>query len=295
VFAFGATGHLSCVDLATGKRLWENDLKNEPTVVIPEWGFSSSPLIVGNLVIVCAGGKAGNSLIGYHMDTGAREWTAGSDSAEYGSPQLADLAGRPQILNFSKSGIFAYAPEDGRTIWSFPWPVQPRKVAQPLVLGSRRIVISSGYGVGSKLLEISPSGERHLSADLIWESNRLKAKFANFVHFDDYIYGLDDGILTCIDVADGKRMWKRGRYGHGQLILVDDKLLISTEKGEIVLVEANPSAFAELCRSRAVDGKTWNTPALAGQYLFVRNSREAACYRLPLKSEETVSLKVTTN
>ena len=98
----------------------------------------------------------------------------------------------------------------------------------------------------------------------------------------EFIYGLDDGILACIDLKEGKRQWKRGRYGHGQMILVGDLLLITTEKGDVVLVEANPREHKEIAHFSAIQGKTWNNPALAGPYLLVRNNREAACYELPL-------------
>ncbi len=114
------------------------------------------------------------------------------------------------------------------------------------------------------------------------ENTRLKSKFANLIHFNGYIYGLDNGIMVCIDPADGSLRWKRGRYGHGQMILVDELLLLLSEKGELVLIRPNPDSLQELSRLPVLEGKTWNPPALAGQLLLVRNDRWAACYRLPL-------------
>ena len=292
VYTLGATGHLNSLDLTTGERIWHKELTDEPTVAIPPWGFCGSPLVVDSLVVVCAGGQTDNSMIAYHKDSGERLWAAGSDSAEYSSPQLARLRNTPQILIFSRLGIFSHKPQTGQILWNFSWPLETRNVAQPLVLDDKRIVVSSGYGVGSKLVQIGLTPDGRFSTDLIWESIRLKAKFASFVGHNGYIYGLDDGILTCIDVMEGNRMWKRGRYGHGQLILVSNKLLVSTEKGEVVLVEANHEEFIELCRFQAIEGKTWNTPALAGPHLLVRNSREAACYELPIEAENDVSLNM---
>ena len=110
----------------------------------------------------------------------------------------------------------------------------------------------------------------------------MKAKFSNVIAAGEFIYGLDDGILACIDLQEGERQWKSGRYGHGQMILVDNLLLITTEKGDVVLVEPNPEEHKELARFSAIKGKTWNNPALAGPHLLVRNNQEAACYELPV-------------
>lgn len=117
---------------------------------------------------------------------------------------------------------------------------------------------------------------------MAWESPRLKSKFANMVFHGGHVYGLDDGVLTCLDPAGGERRWKGGRYGHGQLLLVAGLLVVQTEDGEIVLVDPSPDAHRELTRFAVLDGKTWNPPALAGRLLIVRNDREAAAYELPI-------------
>ena len=156
-------------------------------------------------------------------------------------------------------------------------------VAQPIPLPDDRIFVSTGYGIGSELVQIAKNSQDEFTAERIWKSPRLKAKFANMVHKDGYIYGLDDGVLVCLDPTDGQRKWKRGRYGHGQLILVDDLLLIQTESGDVVLVDASPDEHNERARFPALSNHTWNAPTLAAPYLLVRNDREAACYELALK------------
>ncbi len=135
--------------------------------------------------------------------------------------------------------------------------------------------------MGSRLLRIVPDGEA-FTVEEIWSSPRLKSKFGPMVLYDGAVFGLDDGVLVALDPVTGERLWKRGRYGHGQFVLVGDLLLIQAENGEIVLVEANPTEHRELARFAALDGKTWNPPALSGSLLLVRNNREAACYRLPV-------------
>jgi len=142
--------------------------------------------------------------------------------------------------------------------------------------------VSAGYGVGSKLFRISRV-EGTWRSELVWETPRLKAKFTNMVAHRGLVYGLDDGVLVCLDPETGKRRWKRGRYGHGQLLLVGDLLLVQAEAGEVVLLEPDPERLIELGRFTAIEGKVWNAPALAGSWLLVRNDREAAAFELPLE------------
>jgi outer membrane protein assembly factor BamB len=153
-------------------------------------------------------------------------------------------------------------------------------VAQPLVLPGDRVLLSAGYGVGSKLLHVTREAEA-LRATLVWESLRMKAKFTNLVVHEGFVYGLDEGVLVCLDLSNGERRWKSGRYGHGQVILAGDLLLVQTEEGDVVLVEPRPDSHRELARLSVFSQKTWNPPALAGRFLLLRNDAEAACYELP--------------
>ncbi len=282
VYTLGATGLLNCLDFATGKSIWSTDIIRDNKSKVPDWGVSGSPLVINDSVIVSAGGMEGKSLVAYHKLTGKISWSGGNDSAGYSSPQLRTLAGAPQILIFNYKSVVSHDPNTGAVLWRYPWP-SAESVAQPVQLPNDYLLVSSGYGIGSKLLRIQRDVDRKLGANLVWESRGLKAKFTNVVYKDDYIYGLDDGILVCLNISDGKRAWKRGRYGHGQIILVDDLLLIQAESGDVVLLEANPTSHVELGRFSALMGRTWNNPTFAAPYLLVRNDREAACYELPLE------------
>jgi outer membrane protein assembly factor BamB len=146
------------------------------------------------------------------------------------------------------------------------------------------VLISTGYGIGSELLQISREKERWKAAR-VWKSIRMKSKFANLFHIDGFVYGLDDGALACIDVANGELKWKGERYGHGQMILVGGLILLMAERGELVLIEPDPGEQRELARFKVFNAKTWNPPALAGDRLVVRNDREAASFRLPVVQE----------
>ena len=282
VYATSAAGTLSSLDLRTGELIWSHDFVEETQARLPEWGHSGSPLIVGDLVVINAGGP-GASLVAYARDGGETRWAEGSDPAGYASPMLTRRAGVDQIVNFSAVSVVGHSPLDGRVLWRHEWsPGQPN-VAQPLPLGATDLLVSAGYGVGAQRLRLQRTGEDEeaLTVEQLWDNNTLKAKFSNYLEIDGLVYGLDEGIMTCIDPADGERRWKGGRYGHGQLLRVGDLLLVQGERGEVFLVDPDPNELRELASFEALPRKAWNTPALAGNLYLVRNHQEAAAFQLP--------------
>ncbi|MDP3069393.1 MAG: PQQ-like beta-propeller repeat protein [Opitutaceae bacterium] len=284
VFTLGSTGRLNALDLATGRVLWTRDLIADTGATMPEWGYAGSPLVLDDRVIVSAGGKADQSLLALRAATGERIWASGTAAAGYGSPFVATLAGRRQILAYNHRRITAHDAADGAVLWEYPWGRGYPHVAVPVIAGDNRVVFSAGYGVGSELLEIKAAPGGGLAAERVWQSLKLKAKLANPVARDGFIYGLDDGMLTCLDLRDGAQKWKEGRHGHGQSLLVDDLFLLMAEDGELLLLKPTPEGPGELRRHRVFSSKTWNPLALAGDLLVVRNDLEAVCLRLPLAS-----------
>jgi outer membrane protein assembly factor BamB len=282
VYALGSTGVLNCLELETGKLLWSKDILQDNQAKVNEWGMSSSPLIVDDLVVVSAGGRNNRSLVAYRAGTGDFVWGAGTDGAGYSSPCLVTLVGTAQILIFNAGGVFAHDPTTGTNLWHYHWQGGHPHISMPIVVPKDRLLVSSGYGVGSELLQVEKDSAGAFRATRIWKSTRLKAKFANLIYRGGFIYGLDDGVMVCLDASSGERKWKDGRYGHGQEILVRDVLLVSAESGEVILLDPNPQEARELARFSALPGKTWNPPAVAGAYLVVRNEKAAACYRLPV-------------
>ncbi len=254
--------------------------------------MSGSPLVVQDRVIVTPGGEPGRAIMAFACRDGGLAWSSGDDPAAYASPALVRLAGETQLLSFNGAGLRGSALTDGRPLWLFPWITQGERqrvnVAQPIVVTRTEtsapqegfVLVSSGYEMGTALLRVSVDQGNWQVAE-VWHSRALKSKMSNFVVRDGYIYGFDSGILTCLDLRDGQRMWKRGRYGHGQLLLVNDLLLIQAETGEVVLVAATPEEHREMASLTALSGKTWNHAALAGNILVVRSDREAAAYELP--------------
>ncbi len=282
VFTLGATGLLNCLELASGRLVWQRSITGDAGARMPEWGFAGSPLFLDGLVIVSAGGQPDKSLLAYRADSGQLRWAAGSAPVGYSSPFVAELAGVRQILVFNSRRITAHDPASGTVLWEYPWGVGQPHVAVPVVVGTSRVVFSSGYGVGAELLDIGRQADGFLAATRVWQSRRMKAKFANLVARDGFLYGLDDGILACVDLADGSLRWKEGRYGHGQGLLLSEHFLLMSEPGELVLLRPTPEAPHELHRFRVFSSKTWNPIALAGEFLLVRNDLEAACLRLTL-------------
>lgn len=280
IYALGAVGDLRCIEAKTGKLIWSKNILSDNGAQNLQWGMSGAPLIVDDKVIVLPGGTSGKSVVAYNKHTGAAVWRSLNDRQGYTSPVLATLAGKRQIVVVSATRIVGLEISDGSLLWSYPWDTQMGiNVSQPVVLDKNRFFISAGYGKGAALVEISGNGTS-FEARKIWENNLMKNKFNSSVIYNGYVYGLDEGILTCLDVETGERKWKGGRYGYGQLLLASGHLIVITEQGELVLVKATPDQHTEVAKFAAIEGKTWNNPALADGRLLVRNQTQMACYNL---------------
>jgi outer membrane protein assembly factor BamB len=234
--------------------------------------------------------------VAYDRDTGERVWGGGPHGASYASPIVAELDGERQFLWFNHAGLTGHDAGTGQPHWHFPWTNSVNvNVSQPIIHagGRDQIFVSTGYDKGCALIRVDHSADGTWSAEPLWNNNRLKTKFCSAVVHEDHVYGLDDGILACVELSTGNRAWKGGRYGHGQILLAGDLLIVQAEQGDIVLVEPDPRELHELGRLKALNGKTWNNPALAGPYLLVRNDHEAACYELPLTGASSESQSST--
>ena len=289
VYTVGATGIVNALDARDGSVVWSRNVAADAAKMVPDWGIAGSPLVWGDALIVAAAGKP----VSYDLATGEPRWV-GPKGAGYSSPQLATIDGVEQIVILNGIGAVSVDPADGRELWKYEWSGDG--IIQPAVLDDGSLLISgvgSGMGGGDPGLRriavqrgagdwSAERGGGGWTVEERWTSAGLKPFFNDFVVHEGHAYGFDGAILSCIDLADGARKWKGGRYGSGQLVVLADQdlLLVLSEKGELALVDATPGQFTERARSKAIDGKTWNHPALAGDVVLVRNSAEMAAFRL---------------
>lgn len=282
LYAYGATGLLNCLEADTGKLIWQHSVLSDNQLTNLEWGVSASPLIVEDRVIVTGANPRGPVLFAYQRDTGGLLWKVGDDQATYASPMLLTLAGKSVILSNNARNLTGYEPNTGAVLLDYTWGGDKwPKASQPVQIGPDRVFVSAGYGMGCQLLQIHANPSGKLSATELWSGMKMKTQFNSPALHGGHLYGLDDGRLACIDLATGDRLWKEGRFGSGQSLLVDDLVIIQSESGPVHLASAAPNAFQELGKLAALSSKTWNHPVLAGRYLLVRNDREAVCYELP--------------
>jgi outer membrane protein assembly factor BamB len=289
VYSLGATGHLACLELATGNKKWSAEILEDGNPNL-EWAMSGSPLVYDQFVVVNPGNQLDDgkprALAAYDRETGKKLWSSGTTKAGYSSPMLATFAGLRQIVLLDGKQVGGYDANDGKLLWSYAWDKTNRdiNVAQPIVDEVKgRVFISSGYNIGCAMLQIEPLGSAWQAKQLWKKDNKpLRCRFTSPVEHDGFLYGLDEGVLACIDANDGSLKWRDGRYGHGQLLRCDDLLLVTSDRGDLALVDAKPEAFRELGRIRAIQGsRCWNVPAFSNGKILVRNEIEMACFELP--------------
>ncbi len=284
LYTVGATGTLQCLDACSGTVHWSKNILSENAGADHNHGICGSPLLVDDLVIVAPTGTANSALVAYDRLTGERRWQAGQALASYSSPALLELHGRKQVVLHTQQVLESHDPATGQLLWEFPWSNQNvNNCSEPVVIDAAkgRLIVTTGYGVGAALIEVAP-GTPTWSVNTVWTSRDMKTKFTTAVRVGEFLYGLDDGILACISIADGKRQWKTGRYGHGQILLVGPTLFVQAEMGDIALVDPRPEKFIELARIPMLKNKTWNNPTVSGKHLLVRNGEEAVCLEWPL-------------
>ncbi len=284
VFALGANGELRALRAGDGEVLWRRNTLADASAENLTWGQSASPIVVDELVITVPGGRRGG-VVAYRAASGEVAWRALAERASYTTPMVIEVAGEPQLLLVMAERALGLSLGGAEPLWQFPWRTQyDVNAAQPLVLpgadrDSTRVFLSAGYGHGAALIEVRREGERY-TVNERWQNKNMKNKFSSSVTDGSLVWGLDEGILACVELRTGERRWKGGRYGHGQLLLAGDRLLVIGERGELALVAASADAHRELVSVPALRGKTWNVPAVADGILLVRNGAQMAAYDL---------------
>jgi len=275
VYTLGATGILNVLDARDGAVVWSRNAATDTNTEVPEWGFSSSPLVTADVVVVALAG----TLVAYDLTSGNQRWVGAEGGKGYSSPHLFEIDGIPQVLLMNDLGAISVAPENGTLLWEYPWPHSDR-ILQPARCADGDILLSTGMGKGMRRLKVTREAGGWIIEERM-SSVQLKSYFNDFVVHKDLAFGFSGPFVECVDIIEGGRKWKSSRYG-GQLILLADQdlLVVLTEKGELALLKATSDKFTELSRFQAIEGKTWNHPVMVGDILLVRNSLEMAAFQL---------------
>jgi len=283
LYVSGSTGVFLRLNPLTGEIVWKKDLTQMAGSKLPIWGFAASPLVAGSVVIVYGGG-GDKGLLALDTATGDLRWSAPCPGDSYGSAQLNRLLDEESVVVLTKSGLLLLDPATGKVRLDYEWKIPQFRALQPHVVGNDTILLPTGMNMGTRAIRIKNNNGQY-AAEELWTSRQLKPDFVDLVSYQGYAYGNDGGLLTCIDLKTGERKWKGGRYGKGQILLLEKSglLLVLSEQGQLVLVPADPNAHRELASFQALEGKTWNHPVLVSDRLYVRNSQEAAAYKIGLE------------
>lgn len=274
VYALGARGVLAAIDAASGEVRWRSDLKRLVGARPPQWGVSTSPLLLGDRLLLDAGGRDGASVVALDRRDGSVQWTSQSDIAGYSAPIEVVAEGVRQVVFFTGTRIVSVDPEDGSAYWSLPWRTSyDVNAATPVVVAPNRLFVSSGYDVGGALLRLGAAGGRATVSEL-WRNREMKNQFSSSIYDRGILYGFDNKTLKAVDARDGSELWAQRGLGHGSLILADGRLVVLGERCDLVIAEATGEAYRELARAVPLAGKCWTAPSLAGGRLYLRNEEE---------------------
>ena len=283
VYTLGASGELLALEVGTGKTIWQRNLRREFRSKRPHWGFTSSPLIEGNSVLVEAGGSNERALMAFDKMTGEELWGSGEDPIGYSSPIAVDALGVRQILFFTGAALVSLSP-DGQPYWRHKWPneggINP---ATPVFIPPDRVFVSSGYGTGGAVLQMQ-STDAGPGVSEVWFSKEMKNHFSTSIYHEGHIYGFDEAIFKCVDVDTGDERWKVRGYGKGTLIFADGHLIVLSDEGKLAMVEANPDAHVEVTSAQVMSDRCWTSPSLAAGRLYLRNMVEIVCLDLAGRS-----------
>ncbi|MBA4147849.1 MAG: PQQ-binding-like beta-propeller repeat protein [Verrucomicrobia bacterium] len=285
VYSVSREGHLFCLDANNGNVIWQKDYQADYNAKPPQWGFSTSPLVVENIVIAETGAP-GASTVAFEKNSGKEIWKVGDDEAGYSSPVSFTHKGQPAIAIFTAKTLVARSLKDGAELWRIPWKTSYDVNAATPIIHGNTIFISSGYGVGCALYDFSKAPPVEL-----WRNKKMKNQVNSSVLWDGFLYGFDGqagrGFLKCLDFKTGEEKWEHEGFGTGSVIVADGKLIIYGDKGQLATAEATPADFEEISRAQPVEvrkdlprdtkGDTWALPVLANGMIYLRNLDEIVC------------------
>ncbi|MBL8827691.1 MAG: PQQ-binding-like beta-propeller repeat protein [Planctomycetaceae bacterium] len=285
VYAEGGNGDLTCLDLATGKTVWYKNLAKDFGGGRPGWGYCESPLVVGDMLIVTPGGAKG-TLAALNKYTGEELWrsTDITEGAHYSSPQVVELAGIQQIVQFASKNAFGVRLDNGKLLWTYSKASNgTANVSTPLVYRDH-VYATSNYGVGGGLVKVTAAGDK-VTADEVYFDKTLANHHGGVLLIDEHIYGFGNGGLICQNFFKGDNVWRARSVGKGSLTYADGLLFLLGENHEMALAEASPGEYRELGRFKLENfgRQSWAHPVVAGGKLFIRNMQRLAAYDVSAK------------
>ena len=291
LFTVSAQGRFYALSSVNGEKVWSYDLIKDFGSYMPKWGFSSSPLVEGNLLLVEVGGSNGKFIVAFDKTNGDVLWSSHTDKLGYASPIGVTIGGVRQLIVFAGLRLLSVSIDNGEVLWSYPWRTGRFDVhaATPIFIAPDKIYISSGYGSGAAVVQVkvmnSPESsalnnggkKNQIEVKEVWRNKKLQNRLSTSVLHGDHLYGFHNAILKCIDANTGTEKWKTRGFGEGTLILAEDHLIILSDRGKLGLVEATPKAYREIASAEVLSGLCWTVPTLANGRLYARNQKEMVC------------------
>lgn len=273
VYSLSSYGKLSANSKKDGNTIWQVDFMKEYGSKIPRWGFSSSPVIVGNNVIVEVGGTDSRAFMAFDKKTGKEVWKKGEGIATYNSPVHGKINDMECIIFANGRKVYSLTTA-GDTLWTYNSPIS-NPTGMPIVFDGNKIFISAVRNPGFIVLEVNNNKAKEIS-----RGTSMKNDYSSSIYHNGYVYGFHVAALQCISLKTGEKKWTKRGYGKGSLIRIGDQLLVLSDKGKLIQVKATPEAYTELGNIQAINGKSWTAPSFANGKIYLRNLTEMACYEL---------------
>ena len=285
LFTVSAQGKFYALNSMNGEQIWSYDLIRDFNSYMPRWGFSSSSLVEGNMLLVEVGGNNGKFIVAFDKTNGEVLWSSHTDKLGYASPIAVTIDGVRQLIVFAGLRLLAVSTDSGELLWSYPWRTGRFDVhtATPIFIPPDKIFISSAYGKGAAVIQVkvmdSPESDDRIKMEVkeVWMHERMQNRLATSILHGNHLYGFHKTILKCIDANTGAEKWKARGFGEGTLMFADGHLIILGDRGKLGLVEATPAAFNEVASAEVLSGLCWTVPTLANGRLYARNEKEMVC------------------
>jgi len=273
IFCLSGRGTLAALSVKDGGLVWSKMLPVDFGSKQPRWGFSTSPIIEGNLLILETGGTENRGFSALDKKTGNMVWNTGTYEAYYNSPMLVVIENQPNLVYISDTMMYSFDLK-GNTKWSFEMPLQS-PTAMPVFIAPDRFFISSLSDTGSFMISVKNNQPKKL-----WTSPAMQNEWSSSIYHNGYLYGFSKAKLVCVSAETGELKWGQRGFGKGSIILAGDKLLVLSDQGVVTAVEPTPEKYIKSGSFKTMEGKSWTAPSFAEGKLFVRNLSEMSCYKL---------------